>query len=185
MVEEEDDDSEVSLPLAPKKQRGKEGSHSGGAKAPGTQKPEAPAAKTSPPSAKTAQNVAPHLVTPIKTAKVHVMAKPAKSPGCGAKPFPRIFSRNNASRASRQEIVSLKTAAVKAAPAKAVPAAKAALAKSAPAKTARGTPVKPAPHGKTAAKKAAPKAAAKTHKKSEPVKKSQPAKKVAPARKHR
>ncbi len=194
VVEEDEGDSQVSLPPAPPaakkivavaKKAGSEAS-AGGAKVPGPQKPGAPAAKTSPASApppvKAAQSAAPHLVTPSKTAKVHVMAKPSKPPA----PVP---SRSHGSShgptpagPAGKKSVPIKTAAVKAAPAKAAPA-KAAAAKTVAAKTARGAPVKPAPHGK--AKKAAPKAAAKTHKKSEPAKKSQPAKKLVPARKHR
>jgi tRNA nucleotidyltransferase/poly(A) polymerase len=198
VVEEEDGDSQVSLPPAPPaakkivavaKKAGSEVS-AGGAKAPGPQRPGAPAAKTGPASApppvRAAQSAAPHLVTPSKTAKVHVMAKPSKAPA----PAPsRAHGSSHGSShgptpagPAGKKSVPIKTAAVKAAPVKAAPA-KAAPAKTLAAKTARGAPVKPAPHGK--AKKAAPKAAAKTHKKSEPAKKSQPAKKLVPARKHR
>ena len=199
VVEEEDGDSQVSLPPAPPaakkivavaKKAGSEVS-AGGAKAPGPQRPGAPAAKTSPASApppvRAAQSAAPHLVTPSKTAKVHVMAKPSKAPA----PAPsRAHGSSHGSShgptpagPAGKKSVPIKTAAVKAAPVKAAPP-KAAPAKTVAAKTAaRGAHVKPAPHGK--AKKAAPKAAAKTHKKSEPAKKSQPAKKLVPARKHR
>jgi tRNA nucleotidyltransferase (CCA-adding enzyme) len=197
VVEEEDGDSQVSLPPAPpapkkiapvaKKALPESETSEGGAKAPFAHKPESAAAKTSPAPAKTVHNAAPHLVAPSKTAKVHVMAKPAKPPA----PAPSRFhgsshgsSHGSAGAAGKKSVPIKTTAAVKAAPAKAAPA-KTAPAKTVPAKAARGAPVKPAPHGKPAAKKAPPKAAAKTHKKSESVKKSQPAKKFAPARKHR
>jgi tRNA nucleotidyltransferase/poly(A) polymerase len=201
VVEEEDGDSQVSLPPAPKKivavakKAGSDASE-GEAKAPGSQKPGAPVAKTSPASApppvKAAQNAAPHLVAPSKTAKVHVMAKPGKPPAPAPDRSHGSSHGPTPAGPAGKKSVPIKTAAAKAAPAKAAPA-KAAAAKAVAAKTARGAPVKPArgaavkpaPHGKAAAKKAAPKATAKTHKKSEPAKKSQPAKKFVPARKHR
>jgi tRNA nucleotidyltransferase/poly(A) polymerase len=198
VVEEEDGDARVSLPPAPpapkkivaaaKKPLPGSQASDGGAKAPGPQKPAAPAVKTIPasvpPPVKAAQIAAPHLVAPSKTAKVHVMAKPAKPPApAPSRPHGPSHGPTPTGPAGKKS-VPIKAAAVKTAPAKAAPA-KAAPAKAVAAKTARGAHVKPAPHGKAAAKKATPKAAAKTHKKSEPAKKSPPAKKFVPARKHR
>jgi tRNA nucleotidyltransferase/poly(A) polymerase len=107
-----------------------------------------------------------HVVPPVKPAKVHVMAKPAKP----AAPVPPA--------AAVKKAVPLKPAPPKAA------------AKPVPAKTGKRVPAKPPvkPAAKTAAhgKKAVPlKSPLKAHKKAEPAKKSPPAKKAVPARKHR
>jgi tRNA nucleotidyltransferase (CCA-adding enzyme) len=213
-VEEDDGDSQVSLPppppaakkivVAAKKTLPASEASEGGAKAPGTSKPGASAAKTghsaAPPPVKTAQTAVPHLVTSGKMTKVHVMAKPVKPPPPPPAPASAPSRSHGPSHGGShgpshgptpagKKSVPIKTAAVKAGAAKSAPAkttpAKTAPARTVAAKTARGAHVKPAPHGKTPAKKAATKLAAKSHKKSEPVKKSVPAKKFVPARKHR
>jgi tRNA nucleotidyltransferase (CCA-adding enzyme) len=187
IVEEEEGDGQITLPPAPpvaKKSTPKKAlpaseSTEAERKTPAIQKPEThtKAPTPAPPSAKSGQNSAPHLVAPSKSAKVHVMAKPAKSPAPAPSRSHGASHGTSPAAPSGKKSVPIKATAGK--------LAKGAPAKTAPAKPARGIHVKPPPHGKPVAKKTAPKTAAKPHKKTEPAKKSQPAKKFAPSRKHR
>jgi tRNA nucleotidyltransferase (CCA-adding enzyme) len=167
---EEDDDSAISLPpvakksvpLAKKSEPESEESLNG--------KPAPEMAKAVPVAAKTLEAPSLHVVTPSKPAKVHVMAKPGKA-----------VSPNRA--AGHSTGTAKKALPMKAAHAKPI------AGKPVASKMVRRPAVKPAVKAvaKNGAqvKKAAPKAAAKVHKKLEPLKKSHPVKKPAAARKHR
>jgi tRNA nucleotidyltransferase (CCA-adding enzyme) len=151
-----------------------------------TPKSETAAPKAITAAAKTAQNPTLHVVAPSKSAKVHVMAKPAKASAAPTRPHPPapagkkvLPAKATAVKAGGVKVVHAKTAA-KPVPHKAVST-----------KTVRATAIKPAHGAKHAAKhtshakKAPPKAPVKLHKKAEPAKKSPPAKKSAPPKKHR
>jgi tRNA nucleotidyltransferase (CCA-adding enzyme) len=193
--EEEETEAPVSLPPAAKKTAPTsrksaptvESNHQKG-KASAPAKAETAAVKEPP-------SPAVHAVAPSKTAKVHVMAKPAKSAPAST-PHPKPASGHAPSHtpvhapAHAHVSAGKKAVPMKAAPAKA--AAKSVPSKATPAKVVKRPAVKPVPAVKPAAKTSAPakktatKAPVKLHKKSEPVKKSAPAKKtVAAARKHR
>jgi tRNA nucleotidyltransferase (CCA-adding enzyme) len=155
-------------------------------KAQASPKPAAAAAQVNPAAGKAAANPTLHAVAPIKSAKVHVMAKDAKP----AAPAPRPNHAHSGTPAGKKALP-MKATAVKAVPAKAA-AAKAVPSKPVPSKVVGRVAVKQVPAAKPAAKnsiqakKAAPaKPAGKIHKKAEPAKKPPPAKKSAPARKHR
>jgi tRNA nucleotidyltransferase (CCA-adding enzyme) len=136
-------------------------------------KPESPAAKVNPAGSK--PQPALHVVAPAKSAKVHVMAKPAKP-----------ASSHSAGAAHGVSGASKKALPMKAVTVKAVAGKAAAKAvKAVPSKGVKRPAGKPP--AKPAAKKTVPaKQAAKAHKKPEPAKKAPPAKKSPPpARKHR
>jgi hypothetical protein len=184
-ADEEEAEPEVSLPPAakksppaPKKALPESEPANGVAKALATAKSETAAVKLSPAAGNAGSAAGLHVVTPSKSAKVHVMAKAA------AKPAPPAPSHTHGSVPTNK-----RTLPIKAAPAKAAPA-KAAAPKPVPSKAVWRAPVKPAPAAKPAAKnsihakKAPSKAPAKAAKKAEPAKKSQPAKKPPPTRKH-
>jgi tRNA nucleotidyltransferase (CCA-adding enzyme) len=200
---DDEDDSEppISLPPAPKKSAApKKSQPENGAEkqAPhpaASAKPE-PVAVKAPVVSKQAPIPSLHVVAPGKTAKVHVMEKPAKGAPAPAKGAPIHPHKPAAGHAHSHPPVHGHAPAKKATPikaaAKATPA-KAASSKPVLAKPAKHPAVKAAPAAKTAAKnnnhgshgkKAVAKAPAKpVHKKLEPPKKS--AKKATPAKKHR
>jgi tRNA nucleotidyltransferase (CCA-adding enzyme) len=201
--DEDDGEPPINLPPAPKKSAApkksvpENGAEKHAAHPPAAAKPE-PVAVKAPVVSKPAPNPSLHVVAPGKTAKVHVMEKPAKAaPAKGAPAQPPKPAAGHApshppvhghGHAPAKKATPIKAAA-KAAPAKVVSS------KAAPAKPVKHPAVKAAPPAKTAAKnsnhgshgkKAVAKAPAKpVHKKSEPAKKSAPAKKAAPAKKHR
>jgi tRNA nucleotidyltransferase (CCA-adding enzyme) len=192
----DDDDSEppISLPpaakksAAPRKSLPENGAEKQAVHSPVSAKP-APVAVKAPVVSKPAPHPSLHVVTPGKTAKVHVMVKPEKPASAKGAPIqppkPAAGHVPSHGHAPAKKATPIK-AAVKAAPAKAVSS------KAVPVKPSKHPAVKAAPAAKTAAKhsshgkKAVAKAPAKpVHKKPEPVKKSAPAKKAAPAKKHR
>jgi tRNA nucleotidyltransferase (CCA-adding enzyme) len=181
-VDEEEDEDELPIPPAPKKTApvSKKSAPEVVVEAPAEPvvrpaKPEPLAVKAAAPvAAKVATSPALHVVPAGKTAKVHVMAKPAKA-------TPPAASRGSvqAHKPSGKKALPMKGAV------KSVPA-KAAGAKPVPHKAAKHAPVKPAAKNNHHAKKVVAKAPAKAvHKKAEPAKKSAPAKKAAPVKKHR
>jgi hypothetical protein len=214
IVEEADEDDgelPITLPPAPKKSAGaKKSPPENGAEQRTLHPPVAakhePAAVKASAVSKAAPGPSLHVVAPGKTAKVHVMVKPAKAASATAKGTAIQSPKTAAGHAPSHPAThppahppahghapAKKATPIKAA-AKATPA-KAVSSKAVPAKR----PVaKPAPAAKTAAKnsnhaahgnhgkKAVAKAPVKpVHKKSEPAKKSAPAKKATPAKKHR
>jgi tRNA nucleotidyltransferase (CCA-adding enzyme) len=218
IVEEPDeDDGELppSLPpatkksAAPKKSVRENGAEQKALHPPVSAKPEPVAVKAAA-VAKPAPSPSLHVVAPGKTAKVHVMVKPAKAAPATANRAPIQPPKPAAGHApshapshgpshapshgpSHAQGPAKKATPIKAA-AKAAPA-KAVSSKAVPVKPAKRPVVKSAPAAKTAAKnsnhgnhgkKAVAKAPVKpVHKNAEPAKKSVPAKKATPARKHR
>lgn len=207
--EPEEDDGELPIPPAPKKSvAAKKSLPENGAEHetphPAVSARHEPVAVKAPAAAKPAPSPAHHAVAPVKTAKVHVMAKPAKAaPATAHRPpvhpaksavghapshAPSHAPTHAPSHPPAKKATPIK-AAVKVAPVKAVSS------KAVPAKPAKRPVAKPAHAAKTVAKnsnhanhgkKAVAKAPAKpVHKKPEPAKKSAPAKKAIPAKKHR
>jgi tRNA nucleotidyltransferase (CCA-adding enzyme) len=204
VVEEPDEDDgepPISLPpatkknAAPKKSVAENGAEQQALHPPVSAKPEPVAAKA-PVIAKTSPSPSLHVVAPGKTAKVHVMVKPAKAALPTSKSAPihppkpaaaHVPSHGPSHAPSHAQGPGKKAVPIKAA-AKTAPA-KGVGTKAVPAKPAKGPAAKPAAkngnhgnHGKKAVAKPPVKPA---HKKSEPAKKSTHAKKAAPARKHR
>jgi tRNA nucleotidyltransferase (CCA-adding enzyme) len=201
--EPDEDDGDLPIPPAPKKSvASKKSLPENGAEHETPHSTVAakhePVAVKAPAAAKPAPSPAHHAVAPAKTAKVHVMAKPAKAAPATAHRPPVQPAKSAAGHASSHAPSHAHPPAKKATPikaaAKATPA-KAVSSKAAPAKPAKHPVTKPAPAAKPVAKnsnhanhgkKAVAKAPAKpVHKKPEPAKKSAPAKKAAPAKKHR
>ncbi len=212
-VDEEDGDSElpISLPPAPKKSAApkksvpENGAEQQALHPPVPAKPE-PVAVKAPVVTKPAPSPSLHVVAPGKTAKVHVMVKPAKaapgtvkgtaiqSPKTAAGHAPSHPPTHLPAHPPTQGHAPAKKATPIKAAAKTAPA-KVVSSKAVPLKPAKRPVAKPAPAAKTAAKngnhanhgkKAVAKAPVKpVHKKSEPAKKSAPAKKAAAAKKHR
>jgi tRNA nucleotidyltransferase (CCA-adding enzyme) len=201
-ADEDDGELPISLPPAPKKSAApKKSLPENGAQQehPSVSAKPEPVAVKAPLVAKPAPSPSLHVVAPGKTAKVHVMAKPAKAasptanraPVQPAKPAAGHAAGHAPSHVPVKKATPIKVAA-KAAHAKAVGS------KAVPAKPVKHPVAKPAPAAKTAAKssnhanhashgkKAVAKAPVKSvHKKPEPAKKSAPQKKAAPAKKHR
>ena len=203
--EPDEDDGELPIPPAPKKTvAAKKSQPEIGAEHetphPVVSARHEPVAVKAAAAAKPAASPAHHAVAPGKTAKVHVMAKPAKTVPATAHRPPVQPAKSAVGHASSHapshapaHPPAKKATPIKAA-AKATPA-KAVSSKAAPAKPAKHPVPKPATAAKPVAKnsnhanhgkKAVAKAPAKSvHKKPEPAKKSVPAKKAAPAKKHR
>jgi tRNA nucleotidyltransferase (CCA-adding enzyme) len=214
IVEEADEDDgelPITLPPAPKKSAGaKKSPPENGAEQRTLHPPVAakhePAAVKASAVSKAAPGPSLHVVAPGKTAKVHVMVKPAKAASATAKGTAIQSPKTAAGHAPSHPATHPPThppahghaPAKKATPIKAVAKATPAKAVSSKAVPAKRPVAKPAPAAKTAAKnsnhaahgnhgkKAVAKAPVKpVHKKSEPAKKSAPAKKATPAKKHR
>ena len=199
-ADEEDGELPISLPPAPKKSVAPKKSLPENGTEPQTKHPPVPAkpepvAVKAPVVSKPAPSPSLHVVAPGKTAKVHVMVKPAKAAPPTAKGAPIQSHKTAAGHAPGHPPTHGHAPAKKATPikaaAKATPA-KAVGAKAVAAKPAKHPAVKPAAkngnhahhanHGKKAVAKAPVKP---VHKKSEPAKKSAPQKKATPAKKHR
>jgi hypothetical protein len=218
LVEEADEDEgelPISLPPAPKKSAApKKSLPENGAEQETLHPPVAakhePAAVKAAVASKPAPSPSLQVVAPGKTAKVHVMAKPAKaapaparsaaihSPKTAAGHAPSHPPTHPPAHPASHGPAHGHAPAKKATPIKAAAKATPAKALSSKAVPAKRPVAKPAPAAKTAAKnsnhathgnhgkKAVAKAPVKpVHKKSEPVKKSAPAKKAIPAKKHR
>jgi tRNA nucleotidyltransferase (CCA-adding enzyme) len=185
---EEEGESELSLPPAPKKVAPaprKPAADSEpvnvGTKGHSTPKQGSSAVKA-PAAVKPAPSPVPgpalHVVVPSKAAKVHVMAKPSKT----ASPAPNRAANHSPSPthgAGNKKALSIKAAPAKSAAAKPIPP------KVVRPAVKQASAAKPAAKTSVPVKKVAAKAPTRAHKKSEPVKKSPPAKKITPARKHR
>lgn len=181
-AEEEESEAPISIPPAAKTTAAatRKSLHESGS-APPAEKPPAP---------RRPEAASPHLVEPVKTAKVHVMAKPAKVASQGAARASNHSAKPTHAPAPAHSSTSKKALPMKAAPARGM--AKPVPSKSVHPKAVRrlaGKSVavsKPAAKSSLPAKKTPAKPAAKLHKKPELARRSSaPAKKAVPVRKHR
>jgi hypothetical protein len=179
-LDEEENEPPVSLPPAAKKTTAV--ARKSAVETVSTPAAEKPAAKDKPEKGHVS------AVAAVKTAKVHVMAKPGKAVAPPAVAHAASHPAKPAHPAAPVHAApAKKPSGVKQAPAKS--AAKPILAKAVPARPVRRPAAKPTPvksaKSNIPAKKTAAKPVAKPHKKAEAAKKAAPPKKAVPARKHR